>query len=250
MNDIMQVNQISKTMSSREIAELCEKRHDHVCRDIDTLNQSYEQMSLPKVGEGYYTHPNTGSQQHRQFLLSREQTIDLITGYRADIRIRINRRWQELEAQASAPAFQVPQTWSETLRLAADQAEQIEMQQSRLAISEPKAEVLDKISHSKGSLGVREAAKALGMGQNAFVDWCIDDRKSVSASFMYRDDFTGRLNAYSHRIKQGFITQYMDYFIDRGGIDRAKPKIKFTPAGVTKIAEMMQKERSREVESM
>lgn len=94
-----------KTMSSREVADLCKKRHDHVCRDIDNLNQNYKQMGLPNVGEGYYTHPNTGNQQHRQFLLTKEQTIDLITGYRTDIRIRINRRWQELEAQASQPVM-------------------------------------------------------------------------------------------------------------------------------------------------
>ena len=53
------------TMSSREVAALCEKRHDHVLRDIENLNATYAQMGFPKVGEGYYTHPNTGNQQHR-----------------------------------------------------------------------------------------------------------------------------------------------------------------------------------------
>lgn len=52
MNDIMQVNEVSKTMSSREIAELCGKEHRNVCRDIDTLNESYEQMGLLKVEQG------------------------------------------------------------------------------------------------------------------------------------------------------------------------------------------------------
>ena len=80
-----------KTMSSREIATLCDKEHRHVLRDIDNLNQTYEQMGLPKVGQGYYTTANTGSQQYREYLLTKEQSIDLVTGYRADIRIRINR---------------------------------------------------------------------------------------------------------------------------------------------------------------
>ena len=39
-------------MSSREIATLCDKRHDHVLRDIDNLNETYEKYP-PKVGEGY-----------------------------------------------------------------------------------------------------------------------------------------------------------------------------------------------------
>ena len=47
--------QNTPTMSSREIATLCEKEHRHVLRDIDNLNETYEKMGLPKVGQGYYT---------------------------------------------------------------------------------------------------------------------------------------------------------------------------------------------------
>ena len=54
--------QSNKTMSSREIAQLCEKEHRNVLRDIDNLNQTYEQMGLPKIEQGSYTTPNTGNQ--------------------------------------------------------------------------------------------------------------------------------------------------------------------------------------------
>ena len=153
MQNIMQVNEINKTMSSREIANLCEKRHDHVCRDIDNLNQSYELMGLPKVGEGYYTHPNTGSQQHRQFLLNKEQTIDLITGYRSDIRIRINRRWAELERQAQP---QIPQSFAEALQLAADQAKQLEL-------AAPKVAHYDKVVDRHTLLTATQVGQKIGL---------------------------------------------------------------------------------------
>ena len=39
-----------QTMSSREIAELTGKRHDHVLRDCDVLNENYKKMALPRVG--------------------------------------------------------------------------------------------------------------------------------------------------------------------------------------------------------
>ena len=52
--------QNTPTMSSREIAELCDKRHDHVCRDIENLNLEYGKLSLPKVGETPYTHEQNG----------------------------------------------------------------------------------------------------------------------------------------------------------------------------------------------
>ena len=252
MNNIMQVNEVSKTMSSREIAELCSKEHRNVCRDIDTLNESYEQMGLIKVEQGYYTHPNTGNQQHRQFLLTKEQTIDLITGYRADIRIRINRRWQELEAQASQPVMPALPDFTNPADAAIAWAEQYrakEAAQAQVTELKPKAEALARISSSEGATGIRDTAKAVGMKQNEFVAWCVDDTKPISRRFMYRDD-KGVLNAYSHRTSAGLMTQKLQSFVGHDGRDRAEPRVKFTPAGVAKIAEMLEKERSREAEQV
>jgi phage regulator Rha-like protein len=39
-----------QTMSSIEIAELTGKRHDHVLRDCDVLNDNYDSLHLPKIG--------------------------------------------------------------------------------------------------------------------------------------------------------------------------------------------------------
>lgn len=159
LENISSINQV--TMSSREMAQLCEKRHDHVCRDIDNLNANYISMGLPKVGEGYYTHPNTGSQKHREFLLTQDQCLDLVTGYRTDIRIRINRRWQELEAKLTSPV--VPQSLPEALRLAADLAERVEQQQAQLAIAEPKALVYDTIVERTTLLNATQVGSKIGL---------------------------------------------------------------------------------------
>ena len=247
MSTLIQEN--IKTMSSREIAELCDKEHRNVCRDIDSLNESYEQMGLLKVEQGYYTHPNTGNQQYRQFLLSKEQTVDLITGYRADIRIRINRRWAELEQQVSQPVVALPQDYLSALKALVMSEEAKEQANAQIQLLQPKAAALDAISHSKGSTGIRETAKAVGMGQNEFVAWCTNPDKPISARFMYRDH-SGALNAYSHRIVQGFVTQKLSCFVGGDGRDRTAPKVRFTASGVTQIAKMLQQERSRELEAV
>ena len=36
-------------ISSREIAKVCKKRHDHVLRDIRQLNQTYIKNGLPEI---------------------------------------------------------------------------------------------------------------------------------------------------------------------------------------------------------
>ncbi len=86
-----------KTISSREISKLTGVRHDNVLRDIDKLNKSYKNLGFPRCEEGYYNHPNTGNQKHRCFNLTRVQTFDLITGYSRELRIKVIRRWEELE---------------------------------------------------------------------------------------------------------------------------------------------------------
>lgn len=219
----LQIN--NQTMSSREIAGLCNKDHRHVLRDIDDLNATYEVMALPKVGQSNYTADN--GQSYRQYLLNKEQTIDLITGYRADIRIRINRRWQELEVQASAPV--IPATLSEALRLAADQAELIEHQQSRLALVEPKAAALDVIDSAIGSLNVRDTAKTLGIPQNKFVNWCI------AHDWMYRDN-RNKLKMSSIRMKQGFMEERAVTYQGNSNERVATTQPLFTPKGLTRLA--------------
>ncbi len=238
MNNLAILKQTAQTMSSRELAQLCDKEHRNVLRDIDLLNETYTHMGLPKIEQGYYTHPSTGSQQHREFLLTKEQSIDLVTGYRADIRIRINRRWAELEAQNSAPALP---NFADPVQAARAWADAMELQQkaiAQVAELQPKAQALEAISHSTGSLGIREAAKAVGMGQNEFVAWCIDKNKPVTSRFMYRDD-AGVLHAYSHRIDAGMMTEKLNTFVGGDGRDRSAPRVKFTPKGITHIAKML-----------
>ena len=235
MNNLAILKQTAQTMSSREIAQLCEKQHGHVCRDIEQLNQTYEQMGLSKIGQGYYTHPNTGSQQHREFLLTKEQSIDLVTGYRADIRIRINRRWQELEAQNNTPALP---NFADPVQAARAWADAMERQQqaiAQVAELQPKAQALDAITHAKGNSNIRDTAKALGAKQSDFISWCLKH------GWLYRDDCE-RLKAYANRIQQGFMAQKSVLYRGSDSTERAAMQPMFTPKGLTHLAKIYTRE--------
>lgn len=235
MNDLAILKQTAQTMSSREIAQLCEKQHGHVCRDIEQLNQTYEQMGLSKIGQGYYTHPSTGSQQHREFLLTKEQSIDLVTGYRADIRIRINRRWAELEAQNNSPALP---NFADPVQAARAWADAMERQQqaiAQVAELQPKAQALDAITHAKGNSNIRDTAKALGAKQSDFISWCLKH------GWLYRDDCE-RLKAYANRIQQGFMAQKSVLYRGSDSTERATMQPMFTPKGLTHLAKIYTRE--------
>ena len=94
------INAIQQTMSSFEIAKLTGKRHDHVIRDVRELNKGYEKLRLPKIGLMFKITdlPNGASRKDPYFELTRMQTFDLLTGYNVELRIKVNRRWEELEA--------------------------------------------------------------------------------------------------------------------------------------------------------
>ena len=94
------INTIEQTMSSFEIAKLTGKRHDHVIRDIRELNKGYGNLHLPKIGLKHRISDLGFGRQRNDpyFELTKMQTFDLLTGYNTELRIKVNRRWAELEA--------------------------------------------------------------------------------------------------------------------------------------------------------
>lgn len=159
MYEIEKINTIEQTMSSREIAELTSKNHQHVLRDCDTLNEHYERMSLSKIGQSQYKAEN--GQTYREYRLTKMQTFDLMTGYNVELRIKVNRRWAELEAKEQSHHAQIPQSFSEALRLAAEQAEKIEAQQKQLQEQAPKVLFADTVIGSQSSCLIGELAKLI-----------------------------------------------------------------------------------------
>lgn len=218
LNSTLSPVAVPLTMSSREIADLTGKELGHVNRDIRAMldglqdDPELEHVREDQDGRGYTT----------AFHLGRELTYTLLAGYNVVLRRRVIARWQELEAQA-APA--VPQTMAQALRLAADQAEQIEAQQEQLALAAPKVEYVDRYVAANGSMGFRQVAKLLQANEHEFRAWLQD------AKIMYR--LGNEWTAYQNHIEAG-------RFVVRAGVatanDHAFNTTKFTPKGVEWIA--------------
>ncbi|BDB69076.1 hypothetical protein Cthiooxydans_14880 [Comamonas thiooxydans] len=218
LNPTLSPAAVPLTMSSREIAELTGKDLGHVNRDIRAMLDSLqddpelEHVREDQDGRGYTT----------AFHLGRELTYTLLAGYNVMLRRRVIARWQELEAQ-QAP--RLPQTMAQALRLAAEQAEQIEAQQEQLALAASKVEYVDRYVAANGSMGFRQVAKLLQANEHEFRTWLQD------AKIMYR--LANEWTAYQHHIEAG-------RFVVRAGVatanDHAFNTTKFTPKGVEWIA--------------
>ena len=95
------INSLDQTMSSFEIAQITGKQHKNVMRDIRELNKSYEKLYGLKIEQKLKINDLGFGRQRKDpyFELTKMQTWDLLTGYNAELRIKVNRRWAELEAQ-------------------------------------------------------------------------------------------------------------------------------------------------------
>ena len=112
---LAQFNQNQKTMSSREIAQLCEKEHFNVKRDCEVMFKGLQLDALKF--EGIYF--DSLNRQQTEYLLDEELTMTLVTGYNIVLRNRVIKRWKELEGQSVANLPDYPTA----LRLYADQLE-------------------------------------------------------------------------------------------------------------------------------
>ena len=236
----LSINRIAQTMSSREVAELTGKRHDHVLRDCDNLNETYEKMGLPKLGEGYYTHSNTGSQQHREYKLTKMQTFDLLTGYKTDLRIKVNRRWEELEQQQLQPQTKaLPQNYKEALLALVAEVEVSEKLQGELdgvkkevARLKPKADLMDKVLDADQRIDVGQAAKIL---QLPF------DRNTLFAELRKKGVFFSNRNEPKQEyIKRGYF-ELKEKWIERDNHDGfVVVKVLVTQRGLDFIARLFE----------
>lgn len=215
MTDIITITQ-AQTMSSLQIAELTGKQHSNVMRDIRKMAENLNQFTSESVGSEYHRGDRTQykylsdktqnalldfaiGKNASQYIITETSYIDakgesramynlnkkacflLASGYDVVLRAKIIDRWEELET-ANVKQFQIPTTFSEALRLAAAQQEQIEEQQKLLVaqteqirdLNEANAEMRVKVSYydqilaSKSTVTTTQIAQDYGMSAKKF----------------------------------------------------------------------------------
>lgn len=223
------IAETGQTMTSQELAELCESRHAEV---VETIKRLYDQGIL----RDRRIIPREVKQEGRGrpaqvYDLGYRDCMVVVSGYKPEVRARIIDRWMELE---SAAAPKVPQSFAQALRLAAEQAEVIEQQAAQLALAAPKVDFVDRyVESSSGSKGFREVCKLIGAKEPEFRLF-LDEHK-----IMYR--LGGAWTAYQNHIDAG-------RFEVKTGVanEHAYSQVKFTAKGIEWVAGEWAKHQIRE----
>lgn len=166
--------------------------------------------------------PDSYGRPRRGYRFPKREACLMAMSYSYELQAKVFDRMTELESQ-SMP--QVPKTMAQALRLAADQAEQIERQEAALALAAPKVEFVDRyVQADTGAKGFRQVAKLLQAKEPEFRQFLTDNK------IMYKlgDEWT----AYQNHIDAGRF----EVKTGVAGNEHAYNSVKFTPKGIAWIA--------------
>jgi len=224
------------TMSSREIAELVDQRHDNVKRTIETLALRGV-VTLPQIEE--VPNQGPGPKTIGIYRLGKRDSLIVVAQLCPEFTARIVDRWQELEQQA-AQGFPIPQSMGEALRLAADEhdkrvaAEQGRIAaESALALAAPKAEALDRIARADGSLCITSAAKDLQVRPKDLFAWLQQNQ------WIYRRMGGASWLGYQDRIQQGLLEHKVTTVSSSDGSEKIAEQVRITPKGLSRLAQAL-----------
>lgn len=237
------------TMSSREIAKLTGKRHDHVCRDIRTIlvaligGKDADYIRNPDLG--YLTNHHVTCNQYDdkspnawEYNITRRYTEILITGYDIKRRTAVIDRLYELESERRSAAPVLP--GAKELALMVIQAEEekerllLENQglESQVEEMKPDVEALTRIAKSQGSMCVTDAAKQLQVKPKSLFD------TMSQLKWIYRRLGTPWIG-YQDKIQQGLIEHKVTVITKPDGEDKSIPQVRVTPKGLSKLAKLL-----------
>ncbi|WP_273782776.1 Rha family transcriptional regulator [Bartonella sp. ML69XJBT] len=222
------------TMSSREIAELCSKRHDHVMRDIKKM---LEELNAPKFGvvdfSGYYL--DSKGESRPCYNLPKRECLILVSGYSTALRAKIIDRWQELEKQAAIPQidYSSPQVMLGVLTYLKNENEQ---KDNIIANLKPKAMALESLQRHDGLFGLTEAAKILEMQPKQFIQFL------QQKGWVYRRAAGGNLLPYQDKIQKQLMDCPTITLQTASGIEKVIPCAKITTKGIGLLSQELKRQ--------
>ena len=216
-------------MTSREIADLVDSRHDSVKRTIERLVAQGVIASPPLVD-----FKNINNVAGQEYVFSGEQgkrdSIIVVAQLSPEFTARLVDRWQELEAAQAKPA---ELSRMDILKLAMESEQARIEAEKQLALAAPKVEFVDKYVQATGLFTFREVAKLLKANEARFREFLIDSKvmyylgKKLTAYKNHED--AGRFAVKTDTAKNGY--DYRQTF--------------FTPKGVHWIAGQWAKHQTR-----
>src|SRR5690606_16500804 len=205
MNMMTQFNHNQNSITSLDISELVQSRHDKVKQSTERLAER-EVIGLPPMGV-VVKEANNRTYNVEVYVFSGEQgkldSITVVAQLCPEFTAALVKRWYELENQN---AVQLPQTFAEALQLAADQARQLEL-------AAPKVQYFDTVVERTNLLNATQVGQKVGLSAFAL-------NKALE-----------ELGVYNKAVKRGRV--FNTWFVEKGYGDLKKTESGFDQAMFT-----------------
>lgn len=230
MNQLATMDAV-QTMSSREIAELLEARHDSVRRTIERLAER-RVITLPPLVE--VSNSGLGPKTLTEYRVGKRDSYVIVAQLSPEFTARLVDRWQQLEERARRPVDPIamlndPAAMRGLLLGYSEKVIELEQQNAELA---PKAVALDRIAGAEGTYAPTDAAKMLGVKPNILINWMRGPGR-----WMYRRAGQAFDIAYQDKINKGWVVQ-RDFVVERDdGTSKNVTRVHITGKGLAVLAE-------------
>lgn len=219
-----------QTMSSREIADLVEKRHDNVKRTIDSLAQ--DGLVHPQIEDEPETDALGRTRVTKVYRVGKRDSYVIVAQLSPQFTARLVDRWQELEAQAADPmrALSDPAAMRGLLLTYTEKV--LELQAANAELS-PKAEALDRIATADGSLCLQDSAKALQMRPKDLISYLSEH------GWIYRRAGGGHWLGYQPKTSAGLLEHKVTTVLRADGSEKITEQVRVTPKGLTRLSALI-----------
>jgi phage antirepressor YoqD-like protein len=228
MNAIINVN--TQSMTSLEIAELVQSRHDKVKQSIERLAERGV-ITLPPMGE-----KATAGRPSTFYVFSGDQgkrdSIIVVAQLCPEFTARLVDRWQELEAQIAKPADPMQILSDPTLLRNAllTYSELVIDLEQKVEVMQPTVEAYDRIAKADGSLCLTDAAKALQIRPKDLI------AKLSAEKWIYKRAGNSHWLGYQDKVQAGYLEHKVTEVTRGDGTTKITEQVRVTPKGLAKLA--------------
>lgn len=221
------------TMSSREIADLLEVRHDNVKRTVERLAEKGVIVRPPMEDE-----PSTDgmgrTRMTRIYHLEKRDSYVVVAQLSPEFTARVVDRWQELEAAREtfdpstileSPAAMRGLLLSYTEKVIALEAQADAMRED--------VEAHERLTKADGSLNVTEAAKALGVRPKDLFAWLSEN------GWLYKRPGAASWLGYQSKCNTGLLEHKTTTVLRADGSEKITEQVRVTPKGLSRLAKLI-----------
>lgn len=174
-------------ISSRDIAEITDKQHQHIKRDIEIALKE----DASKFGHIYL---DTMNRKQTEYILPKNIALGIVSGYSFDLRMKIINRLEELENLKNKP-LTYEQVMQNALMIADKKVKELEY---KIEVDKPKVSFASTVESSLNSVLIGQWAKSINLKEKDVRLWLNKNK------YIYRDSKLKWTIYATEKVKQYF----------------------------------------------